>query len=64
MDSGPRRSGELRWEASPGRRLAEAVLKIKTPTGVGWAREKLLAQAKLLDQLMICPGVLAFEIVE
>src|SRR5260221_9177538 len=47
-----------------GRRGAGPFLEIKTPIGIPWAWRKLLAQAKLLDQLVIFPVVLSLEVVE
>src|SRR5712692_100167 len=46
------------------RRGAGPFLEIKTPIGIQWASRKSLAQAKLLDQLVIFPVVLSLEVVE
>src|SRR5882672_4586589 len=47
-----------------GRRGAGPLLEMKTPIGIPWPERKLLAQAKLLDQLVIFPVVLSLEVVE
>src|SRR5256885_7463649 len=46
------------------RRGAGPFLENKTPIGIQWASGESLAQAKLLDQLVLFPVVLSLEVIE